>query len=559
MELTWGTVSAVAVLLLVVHVAFSPIARWRLRHIPGPMPWPVLGNLVKMRSMGSSVFFEHCARCYGPVFQVSMGRTPILVITDPELVNRAGSRILNHWMFTTGSLQGIALEMEQAGLLAARGDYWRLVRRLWQPAFSPASLRGYIPLMDDVLSKFTASLDAKVAAAESAGQRLSMDIWSELQKMTLQVVGSTAYGVDFKTLDDIGHDVTDEHPLDVPPETYDSAASMHRKGFNTVNTRIGNGEAKRDQEEVASYHQGAALVEACTMYFKSSSISTGSVYVQLLAMFPELKWLIKICSRNFPDAITNSQQASRGRLIEVSNDLIKRCFLDHLLSNPQSSQLSDLQLSAQAMIFTLAGYETTANALAFCVYLIARHPEVERKLIEEVDSWLDSLPNKGAVGSGDFNPDSLTELKYVEAVFHEALRLYPPAPGTSRLSEEEIVVGPYTVPKRIPIMLSVHVVHRGEAWGEECDSFRPERFIERAELASLDNHSYIPFGVGSRYCVGWRFALHEAKMALVRMYSQYTFELDPGQECLQIKYGMTQSPKNGVWGRPVPRKKSGSV
>eukprot|EP00798_Chlamydomonas_sp_ICE-L_P029083 gene29083-32294_t len=444
------------------------------------------------------------------------------------------------------------------------GDYWRLLRRLWQPAFSPASLRGYVPLMDSVLSKFTASLDAKLAAAESAGQRLSMDIWR------VRVVGSTAYGVDFRVLDNTENGETEESLKEMPALTVDSASSL--KG--SMKNRIESGQVKGDQEELASYHQGGELVEACKMLFQFTSISAGSVYVRMLAMFPEMNWLIKMLSRNFPDETLKMQKA-------VSDDLIKRwradhaevaegkapppsnpmeegkegkedkaplgsnpleegkegkaplgsnpmaagSFLDHLLSNPQSSQLSAIQLSAQAMTFTLA---------------------VERKLIEEVDSWLDSLPNKGVQGSGDVNPETLSQLKYVEAVFHEALRLHPPAPGTSRISEEDLVVGPYTLPKGTPMLLSMHVVHRSEAWGEDFESFRPERFIERAELASRDNHSYIPFGVGSRYCIGWRFAVQEAKMALVRMYRQYTFELDPGQERLQVKYGMTQSPKNGV-------------
>ena len=173
--------------------------------------------------------------------------------------------------------------------------------------------------------------------------------------------------------------------------------------------------------------------------------------------------------------------------------------------------LDDAEIRDQILIFMLAGHDTTAVALTFSLHLLGRHPETLRRLQGEVDDVL-----------GDRTPtaDDVARLPYAEMVIKEAMRLYPPAPGTGRRTAEGDVVCGLTIPPGSDVALSAWVTHRHPDFWPEPERFDPERFAAGRE-ADRHRHAYFPFGAGPRACIGQYFSMLEATIALATIVRAY--------------------------------------
>ncbi|KAG2492006.1 hypothetical protein HYH03_009736 [Edaphochlamys debaryana] len=565
----WSILALVGIELL---LSLDLYQRWRLRHIPGPPAPPILGHLPQIIRLGTPTFFRQCRKIYGPVFKVALGRSWMVVVTEPELLKQVGAKIHNRYAFD-GLMRGEFKQLDDWGLVAARDDYWRLVRSSWQPAFSSASLSGYLPRMLDCAEALAGRLAGRAAGAGR------VDLWRELGAMTLQVVGSTAYGVDFHTAED-------------PEEADDTPAPL---------VAAGKGPAGQDDKQF-----GRALVAACRDVFKFASIRNASKYGVIAILFPELRRPLTALAHSLPDRpfsgilraradlrnacmylISSWREGGSARALngpeanggdaKAGNGVLTNggakgagdvpggnppapsvspgSFLGLMLAARDKATgqgLTDLQVAAQVQTFLLAGYETTANALSFAVYCLATNPEAEARLIAEVDSVLgpDRLPTEA----------DLPRLAYTEAVFQESMRLFPPAPGINREVEKgaPFQVGPYSVPPGSQIMMSMYSSHHADDVWPRVDDFVPERFMPTSplypEVCAKVPGAHAPFGYGSRFCVGWKFAMQEAKAALAVLYQRLRFELEPGQVPLQLSVGITMSPKGGLWVRPVLRR-----
>ena len=193
------------------------------------------------------------------------------------------------------------------------------------------------------------------------------------------------------------------------------------------------------------------------------------------------------------------------------NDLLQ------LLLDTQSDPngLSDDKIVANCFLFFLAGLETTAQALTYISFVLALNPEVQEKLYHEVSS-VDSL---------DY--ESLFELKYLDAVINETLRLYPPAPMAARVCQSECTLSNgINLKAKTNVFISIGTVHRDEEYFPEPEKFDPSRFLPENK-DSLHPGSFIPFVAGPRNCIGMRFALLEVKMTVAEMVLKYKFVRGP--------------------------------
>lgn len=192
------------------------------------------------------------------------------------------------------------------------------------------------------------------------------------------------------------------------------------------------------------------------------------------------------------------------------------------------ARMSDKQLRDEAVTLFLAGHETTALTLAHTMYLLSKHPDVERKLHAEIASVL-----------GDRTPtsDDARALPYTERVIKESMRLYPPAWTTGREAAEDVEIGGWHVPKGAQILTSQWVVHRDPRWFPNPEGFDPDRWTpERAK--EIPRYAYFPFGGGPRICIGNHFAMLEATLMLAILVQRFRLELLPGQT-LALKPSVT--------------------
>jgi cytochrome P450 len=178
--------------------------------------------------------------------------------------------------------------------------------------------------------------------------------------------------------------------------------------------------------------------------------------------------------------------------------------------------MSDRQLRDELITLFLAGHETTAIALSWTLFLLARHPSIEERLSREVGEVLGGrLPTAA----------DLPRLRYAEVVVRESLRLFPPAYVIGREAIADCVIGGYDVPAGTTIYFAPWVLHRDSRHFPDPETFRPDRWLD-GSTASLRKYAYIPFGGGPRICIGERFAMMEGVLVLVTLLRRVRLEMD---------------------------------
>ncbi|KAL2945172.1 hypothetical protein RDABS01_022883 [Bienertia sinuspersici] len=186
--------------------------------------------------------------------------------------------------------------------------------------------------------------------------------------------------------------------------------------------------------------------------------------------------------------------------------------------------------------FYLAGQETTASLLNWTVIILAIHQDWQEKAREEVVR---------VCGRNLIDFEATTNLKTVNMILMEVLRLYPPVIAQYQHSYKETKVGDITIPAGVDVTLPTLLIHHDpEIWGEDVDEFKPERFSEGLSKGSKDQLAFFPFGFGPRTCVGQNFALVEAKVALSMILQNFSIQLSPSYShaphtvmMLQPQYG----------------------
>jgi cytochrome P450 len=185
----------------------------------------------------------------------------------------------------------------------------------------------------------------------------------------------------------------------------------------------------------------------------------------------------------------------------------------------EGNGLTTQEIRDQLLTLFVAGHETSANALSWAFYLLAQHPQVAAKLLEEISRELKGEPPTAA---------DLERLPYLEMVAKEALRLYPPAPSANRQAREGFDWKGYTIRSGDIVIYSPFISHRmTEHWTEPL-IFRPERF-HPTEGDNIPNYAYIPFAAGPRSCIGAPFATMEIKTVIAMAMQKWRLDLVPGQ------------------------------
>lgn len=168
--------------------------------------------------------------------------------------------------------------------------------------------------------------------------------------------------------------------------------------------------------------------------------------------------------------------------------------------------MSREQVLDECITLFVAGHETTAAALTWTWYLLSRHPHIAAELVQQVQQTLGTEP---------VSMESLARMPLLEAVIKESLRLYPPAFAFGRQVMEPFSANGVDYPKKAVILFSVYATHRRADLWEDPEAFRPARFLDPENHP--DRYTYLPFGAGSRICLGNMFAMLEAQVVLATM------------------------------------------
>ncbi len=206
---------------------------------------------------------------------------------------------------------------------------------------------------------------------------------------------------------------------------------------------------------------------------------------------------------------------------------------DLLAMTDDEGAMTRQQLRDEVVTLFLAGHETTALALTWMGYQLALHPEIDAELGEE----LRRTP-------ADLATTQLSQLPFADRVLNETLRLYPPAYVIPRVCAEPVTLGGYRLAPGAEVWMWVYFMHHDARWFDEPERFRPDRFTPKAEAARRPN-SYIPFGAGSRACVGRHFAVLEALLCMAGLFRRFKLQL-VSPRIVRIHPRITLAP-----GRPI--------
>ncbi len=288
--------------------------------------------------------------------------------------------------------------------------------------------------------------------------------------------------------------------------TLDMHEAMMHVTLNIVAATLFGADVRSESSEIG---------EALDTLFASFNFGFGPVSA-LLDLLPTAKRRRFLASKARLDATITRLIAERRAGGTDTGDLLSM-LLHATDTEGDGGGMSDQQLRDEALTLFLAGHETTANALTWTWLLLARHPAAERALHAEIDAVLgDRMPTM----------DDMAQLPVTRATIAESMRLYPPAYIIGRRAIESHTVREYTLPPRTIFLLPTFLVHRDPRWWPEPDAFTPERWLDAEATAARPKLAYVPFGAGTRICVGEQFAWMEGMLVLATLARRWRVRVD---------------------------------
>lgn len=230
----------------------------------------------------------------------------------------------------------------------------------------------------------------------------------------------------------------------------------------------------------------------------------------------------------WPVWVPTKENRHYHRMMQEANDLIQKSVterkkanaeeIDDILKVLMSAYDVDaefLKIRDELLTFLIAGHETSALGITWTLHLLAHHPEIQKKLHEEVQK---------INGIEDIDLMNFSNLSYTQKVIKESLRYYPPIWNIVRRATKEDEIGGYHIPSGKQLMLNIQLIHKNQNYWENPEIFDPERFSKSSNELK-HKFQYIPFGAGSRFCIGNNFAIYEMIVLLVQFVRK--FEIKP--------------------------------
>lgn len=338
------------------------------------------------------------------------------------------------------------------GLVTSEGDFWRRQRRLEQPAFYKNQLEGIYNTMTQVAENYYRKLRERADANET------FDITQEMMGLTADIVLKTLFSAD--------------NPA--------NTAEMYRIMVSAQDYIV--------HRTVSPYLIPFAYVNGKHRRFKK-----------------DMAWFNSHIYRLIEER--QRQQNPPGDLLTM---------LLSARDEETGETMTSQQVRDEAVTLFAAGHETSSNALAWTLYLLAQHPQILQTLREEIENVLQYRTPAF---------DDLRKLSFAAQVIQEGMRLYPPAFAVGREPVEDDEILGEKIPAGSVVFISIGALHRDPKYWERPDEFYPAHF-DPEKVKERPRLAYIPFGAGPRMCIGNHFAMMEMQLLLVMLVKHFDFKLE---------------------------------
>jgi len=439
----------------------------RIADLDGPRGWPLLGNLLQLDLPQLHEQLERWAKIYGPLYRLRIGQREALVVARPDLISGILHDRPDGWS-RLRAMQAAIREMDIDGVFAAEGEAWRRQRRLVTAAFTPGQLRRYFPLIERVTERLKGQLD--VAARNGAW----IDLQTTLMRYSVDVTASLAFGIDVNTMQ------MTENPLQ---EHLDKVFPMLMRRINAPFPFWRYIKLPADRAFDRHLAAGHAAVKAFVQTARDRMAANPA-----LAVSPT----------NLLEAMLAARDAGGGKL-------------------------SEAEVAGNVFTMLLAGEDTTANTLAWSLYLLHTHPQTWRGVVAEIDASLGTevVPRSVQMTDG---------LVTIEDCSNESMRLRPVAPLSYLENNIPTTIGGLTLSAGSFVICVMRSGAVDASTAPDAAEFRPSRWrvatvtAEEPAGAAGDRGliaGSMPFGAGPRVCPGRYLAMLEMKMVLATIARNY--------------------------------------
>ncbi|KAG2458765.1 cytochrome P450 27C1 [Polypterus senegalus] len=465
------------------QVLEEPLRIKSLKEMPGPK---TLSNLIEFfwrDGFGRihEIQQEHSKK-YGKIFKSHFGPQFVVSIADKDLVaqvlraeGRAPQRANMESWKEYRDMRGRA-----TGLISAEGEDWLKMRSvLRQKIMRPKDVAAFSGDVNEVVADLVTRIRT-LRSQQGDGQTVT-NVNDLFFKYAMEAVASILYEARLGCLES-----------DVPQQTLEYIDALHLM-FSMFKT---------------------------TMY-------AGAIPKWLRPIIPK-PW-IEFC-KSWDGLFRFSQMHVDKKLNEIKaqlaagEDEVKGGLLTDLLVN---KEMTVEEIYANMTEMLLAGVDTTSFTLSWCTYLLAKNPQVQQAVYNEVASNLGPHTVPTA--------DDIAYLPLIKGVVKETLRLFPVLPGNGRILQEDMVLGEYFVPKGTQLALCHYSTSHADDCFPNADEFHPERWVRKDNMDRVDNFGSIPFGYGIRSCIGKRVAELELHLALVQMLQNFKIISSPLTKSVKAK------------------------
>ncbi|KRT80978.1 cytochrome P450 [Oryctes borbonicus] len=444
-----------------------------MEKLPGPKWYPIFGTTYAFKGVSrEEVLYKllDIIQAHRPLFRSWNGTDAEINIMKPEhlqVIMRSSTHI------TKGKFYGTLLPWLGEGLFISEGAKWFAQRKLLTAAFHFKILEGF---MDIFVGKTQVLIDElEIKSAEGNFFNIAPIIGCA----TLDMVLHSSMGVPVKA-------VTDD------PQKY-------------IRT-------SQDLTELAVWRFLRPYLKWDTLFY---ALPQGKKYRENLKYLHEFSAKVIACRKQqLEDANRNRQEGIQVAKDESFNKKKFLSFLDLILDvSGDPCLMSDADLHALVHTFLFAGSESTGITSSWTLFLLGNNPDIQEKAYEEVVRVLKDKPIPTTLAE-------LNELKYLERVLKESLRLYPVLPFVIRQLTEDVELDGYKIPTGTQAILHIAQVHRDPQQFPDPNKFDPGRFLPE-NIKKRHPFSYIPFSAGPRNCIGQKFAIHEEKTFLAAIIKKF--------------------------------------
>ncbi|KAJ3659267.1 hypothetical protein Zmor_010964 [Zophobas morio] len=432
---------------------------------------------------------------------IYLGPRPFYLAIDPDIVKHIMQKDFSHFM-NHGNYIDEDADPLSGHLFNLEDAKWRNMRVKLTPTFTS----GKMKMMFQTLADCTVGL--KDIMNESAVNHKPVDIKDILARFTTDIIGSVAFGLECNSL---------KNPN----------AEFRKYGRKVFEVSL------LDRLKVILiFTLPHAILRAFRFKFTKNDVE--KFFMNAIRDTVSYREKNNVYRKDFMHLLL--QLKNRG---SVADD--EKITDEH--GKTQEKALTMNELSAQAFVFFLAGFETSSTTMTFALYELASNPEVQEKLREEINTVMENH-------NGKLTYDAVMEMTYMENVLHETLRKYPPVALLTRKCNKD-----YRVPKSdirlekgIGVGIPVLALHMDPEYYPNPEKFDPERFSEENKN-SRPAFTWLPFGEGPRLCIGLRFGMLQSKVGLAALLKNYKITLSPKTK-IPMKLDPTSfitSAEGGVW------------